>query len=135
MKNILLIIAALISLSLPARAQIVVNAQAVKVIVPYQTTCSSVTIGTTPVEVTGNTAVPSTSYGAYSVKVENLNASNAVFCSQSASVASSGNLIGDDVAASAAAPYNFLAWLINPMQSWYCVSAGANTTIMVCKSK
>lgn len=55
-------VVALLALAGSAHAQMQINAQAVKVIVPYQTTCSTAAVSTAPVEITGNTQVPSTSY-------------------------------------------------------------------------
>lgn len=136
MKKIVFAALALISLCGSSKAaQPTISAQPVKVIVPTQTTCSSMTITTTPTEVTGNTTVISTTYGAFAVKVTNMDSSKNVCCSHSASVSCSGNLIGDVIAPTGAPPYYWSSWGISSMEPWYCVSSGANTSINVCLAK
>ncbi len=136
MKKLCLFLLMVAGLSISARAQSLTQAQPVKVIVPYQTTCSSATIGATPVEMTGNTTAANTSASIYTIKVENISQTNAVYCSQLATVASSGNSIGDLVAAySGTGAWPSQTWIINAFQPWYCVAAGANTSVMVCKQK
>lgn len=131
MKNILIAALALISLSIPAKAQMT-NAQAVKVVVPYKTTCSSQTISTSATEVSGNTTVITTTGGISRVKVTNLDSSASVCCSDSSSVATSGNSIGDCINGTTGQK-NWLAWGISAIQPWYCIATTSNVSILVCK--
>lgn len=134
MKNAMLAFIALIGLCGPARAQQLTNAQAVKIVVPYKTVCSSVTIGTTATEITGNTAVVSTTGGISAVAVLNFDTANTVYCSDNSGVASSGNLIGWPIAYTpTTGPRAWQEWGLSTMQPWYCISSGANTSIQVCK--
>lgn len=131
--NKLILVAALLGLCVPARAQIT-NAQAVKIVVPYKTVCSSVTIGTSPVEISGNTGVVSTTGGISAISVLNFDTANTVYCDDNSGVTSSGNLIGWPIAYSpTTGPRAWQSWALSVMQPWYCVSSGANTSIMVCK--
>lgn len=133
MKKILLALVALIAFSTRSVAQLT-NAQAVKIVVPYKTTCSSVTIGTSATELTGNTTSITTTAGISAIKVVNLSTTATVYCSQNAAVASSGNSIGDPLFPSSGQPY-FLEWGISTAQGWSCVSSASNTSLIVCLVK
>lgn len=100
----------------------------------YNTNCSQVSISSsTPTELTGNLA--NQRAFVWGVKVSNLDATNNLCCSQNPAVSCSlGANHGEVVAASASAPYNFLSWIINTIQPWYCKTASstASTNAQVC---
>ncbi len=137
MKKLLL---AGLMLMLPAlgKAQVFTGATSIKPLAQYQTTCSTFTVGTSTIEVTGNT-VGSTSNpaGISAVKVENWSATASVYCNHSTNVTVAGGAVpGDFIAPSPAGTQpNSLSWVINMFQGWWCVASGANTTIMVCLVK
>ncbi len=107
-----------------------------KVVTEYSTECSSKTIGATAVNVVHNSTNPTTSWGATDVKVTNLSTTATVFCSNSSSVATSGNNIGDLVYFSpTTGPRYYLSWPINAMQPWWCIASAANTSILVCRKR
>ena len=143
MKKILIALVVLMGLSLPASAQIQLNTQAVKVVIPYQMTCSSVQISASAgTEVTGNlTGVSTTTLvtgGKYnSVTIMNLSTTATIYCSHNASVTSSGDLIGWPISYSpVTGPRNWFQWMINPFQKWYCIADGATAvSAQVCLSK
>lgn len=109
------------------------NSTPVSIIVPGNTTCSKQTIAATAGDVTGNTAVASTSAYIIAVKVTNLDASADIYCSDSSSVAASGSGQGDGpIAHTAAAPFNFLSWGISSLQKWYCISSSGSVSAIVC---
>ena len=130
MKNFIIVLVALIGLALPARAQMT-NAQAVKIVVPYKTTCSSVTIGTSAVELTGNTTNPTTTAGISAIKVVNLSSSATVYSSHNSAVANSGNSIGDPLSPSSGQA-NWAEYGISTFQGWYAVASASNVSIIVC---
>lgn len=135
MKKILLLIAAL-GLSISSQAATMTNAQAVKLVIPYQTTCSSMTISTTATDVSGNTTSITTTAGISNIAVLNWDTNNIVYCDEMSTVTSSGNAIGWPIAPSAATgPRNWMSWAISTTQQWYCIASGANTSIQVCKTK
>lgn len=121
----------------PASAQVqIANVQAVKFVIPYETDCSSKTIGATAVNVVHNSTNPATTYAAFAAKVTNLSTAETVYCSDNASVTTSGNNIGEAILFSATTVERYWkSWGINPLQPWWCISTGANTSIMVCRSK
>lgn len=132
--KIMITLAALIAFSLPAKAQQITNAQAVKIVVPYKTVCSSVTIGTTATELTGNTSISTTTAGISALSVLSFDTANTVYCSDNSGVASSGNLIGWPIAYSpTTGPRAWQSWALSTMQPWYCVASAANVSIEVCK--
>lgn len=100
----------------------------------YNQSCLQVAISTSaPTELTGN--LGNQRAYVWSVKVSNLDASANLCCSQDSSVScSAGSHHGEIIAASASgAPYNFLSWIINTVQGWYCKSSGAaSTNAQVC---
>ena len=126
--------AAFVILALAGRAHAQIEpAQSVKFVMPTGVDCSSMTIGTTAVEVTGNTSVVSTSAKVRYIAILNLSSTNNVYCRKLSTVASSGNLIGWPIVNySGSGAYNWMGWTISTMQQWWCVAAGANTSIMVC---
>jgi len=119
--------------SLPAAAATLTNAQAVKVVVPYTTSCSSVTIGVSAVEMTGNTANVTTTAGISAIKVSNLSASATVCCSdKSTIVCTVGNAnYMEPIFPSTVQPY-FDAWAISTSEPWYCAASAANTSVSAC---
>jgi len=137
MKSLALAILTVLAMSHGAKAQTMTNASPVKLVVPYQTTCSSVTLlSATPVELTGNTSVVTTSAGMSWVKVTNLDATATVFCSHSASVSASGSNIGDPVCSTTVNPHNNRQdWRISTSQKWYCVSTVNGSNIIKCLLK
>ena len=101
----------------------------------YNQSCTQVSISTSsPTEWTGNLA----NQRAYvwALKVSNLDATANLCCSQDIAVScSSGSHHGDVVAPVASPPYNFLSWIMNTIQGWYCISSGAAATnAQVCKT-
>lgn len=117
-------------------AQQITNAQAVKVIVPYFTQCTKQTISpTTPTEITGNTSILSTTFGATAVQIFNLDTAATLFCSHDSAVAASGSHQGVSIAPAASAPFNWLSWGISTMQGWYCLSSSGSVSAMVCLTK
>lgn len=129
----LLLLAALFGFCGSASAQILTNAQAVKIIVPYKTTCSSVTIGTSATEITNNTAVSSTTAGISAVKVSNLSTTATVCCSHASTVVCTvGNSFYTEPIFPSGGQANFLNWGISTMQGWYCAASAANTSVSVC---
>lgn len=134
MKKILSV-AVLMIMASNARAAVLTNAQAVKVVVPYQMTCSSMTLGASASEITGNTSISTSTAGISWVRVVNLDGSNTVYCSHSASVAASGNNIGEPISPSSSGPKYLIEWRISTGQPWYCIPSAANTSVIVCKLK
>lgn len=133
MKEFLLALAAIICFSAPAGAQVSTQAQAVKLVLTWEMACSSQTIGTSAVEMTGNTSVSSTTAAKSYIAVMNLDTANTVYCSSNSAVASSGNDIGWPIAPSAASgARNWFQWTIAATQKWYCIASAANTSIMKC---
>jgi hypothetical protein len=100
-----------------------------------QQTCLKTTIShTTPTELTGNLANPRAF--TWAVKVTNIDATANLFCSQKSNVATSGANTGEIIAPASAPPYNFLAWIVNMTQPWYCKSDGvADTSAIVCTTQ
>ncbi len=133
MRKSLLALVALIGLCVPARSQIT-NAQAVKIVVPYKTSCSLVTVGTTATELTGNTTTISTTAGISAIKIVNLSSTANIYSSQSANVATSGSNTGDPLmeATSATAQPNWSEYGISVLQTWYAIASAASTSIIVC---
>lgn len=132
MNKTLLAVIALLGLCAPARAQTLTNAQAVKIVVPYVTQCSTASVSTSTTEVTGNTSAANTTYGASAVKIVNQDTTNNVCCSENASVSCS---VADVIAPSVAAPYNWTSWAVSVTQKWYCVAAAATAKILICRVK
>ncbi len=128
----LLVLVALLGLSISAHAQQLTNAQAVKIVVPYVTQCSTASISTTATEVTGNTSAINTTYGASAVKIANQDATNNLCCSENAGVSCS---VADVIAASASAPYNWLSWAVSTTQKWYCVASASTAKALICRVK
>ena len=108
------------------------TATAIKQVVPYQTVCSSFTIGTSTVEVTGNTNISSTTAAVSWVRVRDLSATATVYCSNSAAVRASGASTGEPVMPYSAGEPNAVEWLISTMQPWYCIASGAATPVILC---
>lgn len=136
MKNTLLILVALIGLCIPARAQIHVDAQSVKTIVPNKMSCSSTTLATSATEITGNSAVlPLATPGVYEVLVMTLSSSATSYFSDNAAVATSGNLIGAPVYPVVSGQPAFVSFTINPTQLFYGVSGTAGQSVMICKKR
>ncbi len=134
MRKLIFVIVAMAGLVVPVKAQQLINAQAVKIVVPYKTSCSSVTIGTSATEISGNTTLLATTGGISAIAVLNLDTANTVYCSDNSGVTSSGNLIGWPISYTpATGPRSWMEWGLSSMQPWYCVSSGANTSIEVCK--
>lgn len=135
MKTILLLVA-LIGLSLPARAQVMTNAQSVKVVVPYLTTCSSTTIAATAADVTGgNTSVSSTTAGISQIKVTNAHPTATICCGSSSGVTcnTGASTDGEAIAPVSSGQRNFLSWGISTAQKWYCIATVATVGATVCK--
>lgn len=136
MKKTLFVLVGLLGIAAPAKAQPLIATQAVRVIVSYSASCSSVTIGVTPTEVTGNTTVSSTTAGIHSIAVLNFSTANTVYCSDNSAVTSSGNNIGWPIAYTpVTGPRAWMSWAIHALHPWYCISSAANTSIMVCKDR
>ncbi len=132
MKKTIIALVALIGLSVTAKAQSLTNAQAVKIVVPYVTQCSTASISTSTTEVTGNTASVATTYGASAVKIVNQDTTNNVCCSDNAGVSCS---VGDVISASVSAPYNWLSWPVSTTQKWYCVASASTAKALICRVK
>lgn len=103
----------------------------------YNTVCKVVTISNvTPTELTGNISLSPTTVApaaVWAVKITNLDATADLFSSQSATVATSGASQGEQIAHASAAPWNWLAWIINSSKDWYAISnGGAPTRAEVC---
>lgn len=98
----------------------------------YNTTCGIVSISTSvPTEVTGNISTNTATNppaSVWSLKVVNLDTSADLFSSQDVAVSTFGAKQGDQVAHTASAPWNFLAWVINSAKDWYVISNGAAAT-------
>lgn len=132
-----ILIAFLILIGVGDRARAVqhTNASPVAVMVPGSTTCTKVAIsGTTPTEVSGNTAVLSTSAQVIALKVSNIDTSADLSCSHNSAVTvAGGSTPGDLIAHASAAPWNWLSWAISAAQPWYCLSsAGGGSNAIVC---
>lgn len=135
MKKMLAVFALLAGLAIPGRAQTMTNAQAVKVVIPYQTTCATASLTTTATDVTfGNSTTITSSAGINAVKVTNWDAAIAVNCSEGSGVTGS---TGDQIApqATANAPLNYLSWNISTSQKWYCASASSTVKVTICRTK
>ncbi len=132
MKNILMVLGVLLGLCSRSSAQMT-NAQSVKIVVPYLTTCSSQTIGTSAVEMTGNTAVSSTTAGISAIKISNLSSSATVCCSSSDTVVCTvgSSFYVEPIFPSSSQP-NFNAWGISTAQKWYCAASSANVSVSKC---
>lgn len=133
MNKFILALIVMLGFCIPVQAQTLTNAQAVKLIVPYKTTCSSMTIGTSATEMTGNTAVVSTTAGISALKVSNLSSSASVCCSSANTVVCTvgSSFYVEPIFPSAAQP-NFLNWAISTSQPWYCAASAANSPVSVC---
>lgn len=94
----------------------------------YKQSCTQVTISnSTPTELTGNLSNPRAFV--WAVKVSNLDSTANLCCNQDPAVSCSiGAHHGEVIAPVSAAPFNFLAWVINTTQPWYCLSSGAGST-------
>lgn len=135
MKKIIVLLGLMLC-AVAAKAQPLVNATSVKIIVPYHTSCSSMTFSATPTEVTGNTQISSTTAGIYDLTVYTT-AAIAVFCSDNPAVTSSGANIGAPLAgyAGGTALYPSIHFVISPMEKFYCVGASGGATVVVCKQR
>lgn len=133
MKNILIAVVALIGLCPSARAQIASNTTPVSILVHYKTTCSSVTINIAATEMTGNTAVASTTAGISALKVSNLSSSASVCCSSANTVVCTvgSSFYVEPIFPSSAQP-NFDEWGIAVTQPWYCAASSSNTSVSSC---
>lgn len=98
----------------------------------YNQSCNQVAISSiTPNEMTGNLA--NQRANVWAVKVTNLDAAINICCNQNPAVTCTlGANHGETVAPSATAPYNFLAWIINTIQPWYCKAASGAPNAQVC---
>jgi hypothetical protein len=100
----------------------------------FNQTCTRVAISSssvTPTELTNNVSTNTvTNAGAsvWAVKVTNLDTTNDLFCSQDKAVAATGSHMGEQIAHSSAAPWNWLSWLINSSADWYCMNNGGSGT-------
>lgn len=133
MRKTLFALGLILSLIPAVRAQQLTNAQAVKIVVPYKTACSSVTIGTAATEMTGNTSSAITTAGISALKVSNLSTTATVCCASANTVVctvGNSNYI-EPIFPSSAQP-NFDEWGISTMQPWYCAASAANTSLSVC---
>ncbi len=133
MKKTLLAVIALLGLCLPVRAQPLINAQSVKIVVPYKTTCSSTTINIAATEMTGNTAVISTTAGISALKVSNLSATATVCCASANTVICTvGNPFYVEPIFPSSVQPNFDEWGISAMQPWYCAASSSGTSVSLC---
>lgn len=103
--------------------------------VTYNQSCTQVAISSsTPTELTGN--LNNQRAFVWAIKVSNLDTAANLCCSQDPSVScSAGSHHGEIIAASSSgAPYNFLSWIINYIQPWYCKNSSgtASTNAQVC---
>lgn len=103
----------------------------------YNTTCSVVSISTSiPTEITHNISTNTATTppaSVWSVKVVNLDTSADLFSSQDVAVSSFSTHQGDNIAHAAAAPWNWIAWIINSSKNWYVISNGTSATrALVC---
>lgn len=106
----------------------------------FNTTCAPVSISTSvPTEITGNISTAPTTVApasVWAVKVTNLSTSADLWSSEDVAVSTFGAHLGDQIAHAAAAPWNWLAWIINSSRNWYVISNGASaTTAEVCKTQ
>ncbi len=116
-----------------AHAQTLTNAQAVKIVVPYMTTCSSATIGTAATEMTGNTASVKTTAGISSVKVSNLSGTATVCCASTSNVVCTpGSAYYIEPIFPSSTQPNSITWRISTTQKWYCAASAANTSVSLC---
>lgn len=131
--KILIALIALIGLCGSVRAQQITNATAVKIVVPFKTTCSSTTIGTAAVEMTGNTTNVTTTAGISAVKVSNLSSTATVCCSSANTVVCTvGNSFYIEPIFPSSAQPNFNEWGISTAQGWYCAASASNTSVSLC---
>lgn len=86
----------------------------------YLQNCSQVSLSSsTATEMSGNQNFPRAFI--WSIKVSNLDTTSDVCCSQDPLVSCTlGAHHGDLVYRSATPPFNYLSWIINYVQSWYC---------------
>lgn len=138
MRKLLMVVVALLGLSASARA-IVVQATPVRELAPNSTQCSSVTITTTAADITGNTAISSTTLAVTKLELYAITSTN-TFCSHNTSVAASGSTIGVPVPGLAAngvfpTAYAPTKFTINPTQTFSCIAAVNGGAIIVCKTR
>lgn len=133
MRKGLFALAAMIAFCVPSGAQNMTNAQSVKLVVPYKTSCSSVTINIAATEMTGNVASSTATAGISSIKVSNLSGSATVCCSSlSTVVCTAGHSFYIEPIFPSASQPNFATWAISTAQPWYCAASSSNTSVSSC---
>lgn len=138
MKKILLALGALIAVVCPTHAQQAtppaMPATPVRSIVQFMTQCSSVTLSSTPTEMTGNSTSTVTSAGISTIKVVNLDTAIAVCCSDNPNVSctAGNNNYGDPISGSSGQK-NWISWPISIYQKWFCASASGAPSVIACK--
>ena len=136
MKNALLALVALVGLGISAQAQIHVDAQATRTIVPNKTSCSSTTLAASATEITGNVAVaPFTTPGVYEIQVMTLSSSATAYFSDNVAVSTFNAQIGVPVYPSVSGQPSFVPFVINPTQLFYGVSGTAGQNVIICKKR
>ena len=133
-KRIFAILGLAVALAGPdAGAQGFSNAAPMRIVVPYETSCSSITISSvTPTEVSGNTIVKATSVGISFVKVTAQDTTGTLYCSHMSSVTASGARTGESIPGTSGVK-NWLSWPISPVQLWYCIGSAVGLTAQVCR--
>lgn len=142
MRKLLLVLIALIGFSAPAFSQsaptsIMTNAQATKDIVPYYLWCSSTSVGTTAIELTGNTQVSSTTAGISKLIVQNLSNGATIWFSSDPGVTSStaprtGWAVYPITSANQTLS-NTMIFPISTSQVFYAIANAASSAFQLCK--
>lgn len=141
MRKILLALVALIGLAASSSAT-TTTAQAVRQLAPNSVQCSSVTIGLTAVEISGNQASSTATAAVSQLDLFPIQSTN-VYCSHSSSVSAAvGNAnIGVPIpglsAVAQAYPvgYGPTTFIINPTQPFYCIGFASGGALVVCKTR
>lgn len=100
------------------------------------TTCPTVFISSTSLEVSSNTASLSTSAEYYHISVINLSTAPLIYCSDDLAVSTWGAHIGVPVVYYASTTaQGFGSWDIGQLEPWYCAAGDGGTNAKVCKTR